>query len=80
MESGFPHEQRTIRTPSDIFWIMQFTGNIPKNDEQHFPRATSRRSVGQLHGRFCYSSKDNERVGRTDNMIPKNSGKAQFVL
>ena len=33
MEGSFPYEQRTIRTPSDVLWIMQFTGNIPKNDE-----------------------------------------------
>ena len=33
MEGSFPDEQRTIRTPSDVLWIMQFTGNIPKNDE-----------------------------------------------
>jgi len=33
MEGSFPYEQRTIRTLSDVLWIMQFTGNIPKNDE-----------------------------------------------
>ena len=41
MEGSFPHKQRTVRTPSDVLWIMQLAGNIPKNDEQHFPRTTS---------------------------------------
>ena len=36
MEGRIPHEQRTIRTPSDVLRTMQFTRNIPKNDEQHF--------------------------------------------
>ena len=80
MEGSFPDEQRTIRTPSDVLWIMQFTGNIPKNDEQHFPRTTSRRSVGQLHGRLCDSSKGNGRVGRKNDSIPEDSRKAQLVL
>ena len=41
MEGGFPYEQRIIQTPSDVLWTMQFTRNISKNDEQHFPRTTS---------------------------------------
>ena len=80
MESGFPHKQRVIRAPSDVFWTMQFTRNIPKNDEQHFLRTTSRRSVGKLYGQFCYSSKDNGRIGKMNDSIPENSQKAQFVL
>ena len=80
MKSGFPHKQRVIRTPSDIFWTMQFTRNIPKNDEQHCPRTTAQRSTGELYGRFCYSSKDNGRIGRTNDLIPKDSQKTQFVF
>ena len=80
MEGSFPHQQRTIRTPSDVLRTMQFTGNIPKNDEQHFPGTTSQRSIGQLYGRFCYSSKDNGRIGRMNDSIPEDSRKAQFVL
>ena len=41
MKSGFPDKQRIIQATSDIFWIMQFTRNILKDDEQHFPRITS---------------------------------------
>ena len=41
MEGHIPHEQRTIQTPSDVLWTMQFTRDISKDDEQHFPRITS---------------------------------------
>ena len=80
MEGGFPYEQRTIRTPSDVLWIIQFTRNISKNDEQHFPRTTSRGSVGQLYGQFCHPSKDNGRIRRMNDSIPEDSREIQFVL
>ena len=41
IEDHIPHEQRTIRAPSDVFWTMQFTRDISKDDEQHFPRINS---------------------------------------
>ena len=80
MEGSFPHEQRLIRTPSDVFWTIQFTRNIPKNDEQHFLRTTSRRSTGKLYGQFCYSSKNNGRIGRMNDSIPEDSQKTQLVF
>ena len=33
MESSIPNEQGVIWTTSNIFWIVQFTWNILKNDE-----------------------------------------------
>ena len=33
MEGHIPDKQRAIQTTSHILWIMQFTRNIPKNDE-----------------------------------------------
>ena len=41
MESRIPNQQRIIRTTSYVFWVIQLARNIPKNNEQHFPRATS---------------------------------------
>ena len=41
MEGCIPDQQRTIRTSSDVLRTMQFTGNISKDDEQHFLRTTS---------------------------------------
>ena len=80
MESGFSHKQRVIQALSDVFWTMQFTRNIPKNDGQHFSKTTSQRSVGKLYGRFCHSSKDNGRIGRTNDLISEDSQKTQFVF
>ena len=33
MEDSFPDEQRVIQATSDVFWTMQLTRNIPKDDE-----------------------------------------------
>jgi len=33
MEGHIPNEQRAIQTTDHIFQTMQFTGNIPKDDE-----------------------------------------------
>ena len=41
MKGCISDQQEIIQTLSDVFWIMQFTGNLLKNDEQHFPRTTS---------------------------------------
>jgi len=35
MESGFSDEQETIQATSHVFWTVQFTGNILKNNKQH---------------------------------------------
>ena len=56
MESCIINQQGIIQATSYVFWVMQFTRNIPKDDEQHFLRATSQRSVGKLHGRLCNTS------------------------
>jgi len=40
MKSSFPDKQGAIQTTSDVFQTMQFTGNIPENDKQHFLRVT----------------------------------------
>ena len=80
MEGRIPHKQRTIRTPSDVLRIMQFTRDISKDDEQHFPRITLGRGVGKLHGQFCHTGKDNGRIGRMNNPIFEDSGKTQSVF
>ena len=80
MEGRIPHEQRTIRTPSDVFRTIQFARNIPKNNEQYFLRITSQRGVGKLHGRLRHTSKDNGRIGRTNNPIFQDSGKTQSMF
>ena len=64
MESCILNQQGIIQATSYVFWVMQFTRNIPKDDEQHFLRATSRRSVGKLHGRLCNTSQDYEKTVR----------------
>ena len=69
MESSVSNEQEIIRTTSDVFWIMQFTWNISKNDEQYLLRTTPQRNIGKLCGRFCYTSKNNEGTRRKDNLI-----------
>ena len=40
MESSFPNKQRVIRTTSNIFQIMQLTGNISEDVKQHLPETT----------------------------------------
>ena len=50
MESCIPNQQRIIRTTSDVLWVMQFTENIPKDDEQYILGITLQRSVSKLHG------------------------------
>ena len=80
MEGHIPNQQGTIQTLRDVLWTMQFTRNISKDDEQHFPRITSWRSIGKLHGRFCNTSKDNEGTERTNNQISEDSGETQFVF
>ena len=52
---------------------MQFARNIPKDDEQHFLRATSRRSVGKLHGRLCNTGQDYKRMVRFLKIVEKHN-------
>ena len=40
MESYLLDKQRSIQTTSHIFWIMQFTRNIPKNNKQYIQETT----------------------------------------
>ena len=58
MEGSFPNKKEVIWTVSDVFWTMQLTRNIPKNDEQHFLEATSWKSVGKLHGQLHYTGQN----------------------
>ena len=67
MEGYILNKQGTIRTTSHILWTVQFTGDVPEDDEQYLPRVTSQRSTGKLHGQFCDIHKDQGRTGRTDN-------------
>jgi len=60
MESCFPDQQEIIKTQSHVFWIMQFTRNIPEDDEQHFQKIITQRSTHKLHEQFCYTSQDKE--------------------
>ena len=41
MESCILNQQGVIQATSHVFWVMQLTGNIPKDDEQYIPRVTS---------------------------------------
>ena len=59
---------------------MQFTRDIPEDDEQHFPRATSQRSTGKLHGQFHNTGQNHEGTGRKNSQIFEDSRKAQSVF
>ena len=80
MESSIPNEQKVIQTTSDVFWIIQFTWNIPKNDEQYLPRTTPQRNIGKLHERLHYTNKNDEGTRRKDNLIFEDCRKTQFVF
>ena len=41
MEGYIFNKQRIIQTMSHVFWAMQLTRNISKNDEQHFLGVTT---------------------------------------
>jgi len=41
---------------------MQFTGNIPENDEQHFLGVTLQGSTSELHGQLCYTSQNDKKT------------------
>ena len=69
-----------IRTPSYVLQTMQFTSNIPENDEQHFLRATSQRSTGKLHGQFHNTSQNYEGPGRKNGQVLKDSRETQSVF
>ena len=72
MESGISNKQRIIQTQSDVFWIIQFTRNISKNDKQYIPRATIWRSTGKLYRQLCDICKNKKETGRKDNMFLKD--------
>ena len=80
MEGRVLNQQRIIRTASDVFQIMQLTRDISMDDEQHLLRTIAQRSTSQLYGQLCHPSKNNERAGRKDNQVLKDSGEAQFVF
>ena len=59
---------------------MQFTRNILEDDEQHFPGITTQRSTSKLYGQFHNTSRDQETIGRKNNLILENSGETQSVF
>ena len=80
MKSYVFNQQRVIQTTGHIFWVMQFTRDIPENDEQYLPRVTSRESTGKLYGQFCNIGKNHERTGRKNGQVFKDSRETQFVF
>jgi len=41
MEGCILHKQETIQTTSHVLWTVQFTRDIPEDDEQYLLRVTS---------------------------------------
>ena len=41
MEGHILDQQEIVQTSSNVLWIMQLARNVPKDDEQYFPRAAS---------------------------------------
>jgi len=80
MESCILNQQRVIQATSYVFWVMQFTGNIPENDKQYLPRVTTQRSTGKLHGQFCNTGKNHRRTRRKDNQVFEDSREIQSVF
>ena len=80
MKSSFLNEQRIIQTSGNILWIMQFTRNISMDNEQYIQRTITQRNIGELHGQFCYTNKDNKGIRIKDNLIFKNSRETQPVF
>ena len=80
MEGYILNKQGTIRTTSHRLWTVQFTGDVPEDDEQYLLRVTLQRSTGKLHGQFCDTHKDQGRTGRMDNQVLKDSRKTQPVF
>ena len=50
MEGHVLNKQGTIQTASHVLWTVQFTRDILEDNEQHLPRVTLRRSIGELYG------------------------------
>ena len=77
MEDHVLNKQGTIQTVSHILWTVQFTRNVPEDDEQYLLRVTLQRNISKLYGQFCDIYKDQGRTGRMDNQVLKDSGKTQ---
>ena len=56
------------------------TRNVSKNDEQHFLRTASWRSIGKLYGWLHNTSQDHKGTRRNDNPIFEDSREAQPVF
>ena len=80
MESSLFGNKRLIQTSSDVFWTIQFARDILKNDEQYSPRTTTWRSTSKLYGWLCDICQNQEGTRGTNNLILKDSRKAQFLL
>ena len=63
-----------------VFWVMQFTEDISKDDEQYLLRVTSQRSISKLHGRFRNTSQNHGRIRRKDDQIFEDSRETQSVF
>ena len=50
------------------------------DNEQYIQRTITQRNIGELHGQFCYTNKDNKGIRIKDNLIFKNSRETQPVF
>ena len=80
MKGHILNKQRTIWAIGYVFWTMQFTRDVPKNDEQHFLRTTLQRSTSKLYRQFCHTCEDHRRTGRKNNLIFEDSRETQSVF
>ena len=80
MESCLFNKQRPIQTTSHVLWIVQFTRNIPKNDEQYLSRTTPQRSIGELHGQLCDTGQNNGRTQEKNYSVLEDCRKTQSVF
>ena len=80
MESSLLNKQRTIRTSSNILQIVQLSRNISMDNEQYIPGTTIWRSIGELYGWLCDTSKEHRRTQRKNNLIPQNCRETQSMF
>ena len=75
MESGLHHQQRTVRTTSNVFWINQLTSHLPNHDECNIFGGTPGRMAHNLHGR--HTSAHGRRHRKTSNPSPPSIGQTR---
>jgi len=59
---------------------MQFTEDIPKNDEQYLARVTAQRSTSKLYGRLHNTGKNHGRTKRKDDQVFEDSKETQSMF